>query len=576
MSDLEFGRAWLLLLLPLAPVALAGWWFSVRRGLQRSRELSRGRSPSPPYAGAVLLALAAVAAVLAAAQPRWGTRISSIPREGADVVVVLDVSRSMEARDVVPSRLEAAKTAVNATFARLAGDRVGVVVFGGSARIRFPLTNDIGAAQQVVSSLETGPVIVQAGSSASAGLAVAIDAFDPAQIGGKLLILVTDGNDLGPDPAAVASAVRAAGVDLLVVGVGTADGSTVPVYDVTSRKFIDKLDANGKPIITRLDEPFLRTLAAASGGRYLGSNLAAVPGAVQGRLETIERARIQRESPALPIERYQWFAAAALGLLILATVAEWLPRLRSRRSALVLVAALLLFPACATRAWELNDQAREAYRAGDFDGAAGLFFEAQAEQPDDPAIALNLASALHSAGRFGEAAQAARRALLSNDPKVRARAYASIGHHRFADGDAKAALDSFKQALLLDPADEASRHDYEVLLRLLEPEQEPGPGDQQPGDGDPNDAGPGDEPPPGGQPGSGDQPPSNAEPRPGSPGEIEARLSDLDREIARLLREAGENPSAAEAIKILDLIAERNRIAAMREALTGNSNPRDY
>ncbi|MGI8925589.1 MAG: VWA domain-containing protein [Tepidiformaceae bacterium] len=579
MSEVEFGRPFLLGGLAVAPLALALWWWRVAVGTRRARALSRGRGPRPPYVAATLLALAALAGVVAAAQPRWGTEKTTVPREGADLIVVIDVSRSMAVTDVAPSRLQAAKAALATTFQQLSGDRVGVVIFGGSARLRFPLTTDLGAAAQVVSSLETGTVIVDAGSSATSGLDIALDSFEEGSDGGRVILLITDGDDLGADPAATATRIRAGRVDLLVAGAGTAAGGPVPIFDSASKTFENKLDAQGNPIISRLNEPFLRALAAASGGRYIGASLPAVPGAVQGRIASLERLRLQEASTEVPVERYQWFAAAALALLLLATVVEWLPRL-GRRSAIAGAAAgLLLFAGCATHAHELNDDGRVALQAGDTERAIDLFIEAQAEQPDDARIALNLAKAYDAAGRYEEAAQAARRALLSPDDNIRARAHASIGHHLFGSGQLRSALGSFRQALILDPRDEASRHDYEVLLRLLEPPEAPPDGDstQQPGDSEDPGGEPGGEE--GGAPGGDDQQPGESTAgggRPASPQQIEQRLAEIDRQVERLLREAGEDPSAAEALQILNLIAERNRMAALRDAFKGRADPLDY
>jgi tetratricopeptide (TPR) repeat protein len=496
------------------------------------------------------------------------------------MMIVLDVSRSMDARDVQPSRMEATKAMLRTTLGRLGGNRVGMVIFGGSARVRFPLTTDLAAASQVVSTIETGPVIVQAGSSASTGLDLALTAFEGGNPDARrVILLITDGDDLGAAPAGAAQRISEAGVELLVVGVGTEAGGTVPVFDSTRNTYRDKLGADGQPIITTLNEPFLRALAAAAGGRYLGASLGTVPGSVAGRLAALERTTFEAEEAKVPIERYQWFAGASLAFLVLGSLVEWLPR-PSRRALVggIAVAASLL-AGCAARAYELNEEGREALERGDTDGAIAQFLEAQAESPDDPRIRLNLAAAYHAAGRYEEASIIARTLLLESDPDTRAKAHASIGHHQFAAGSLLPALDEFREALLDNPNDKNSRHDYEVILRLLTP-QTPANGEPQnpggaPSPTPPND--PGEDPT--GTPGPGQTPQPGEEPgsqRPGSAQEVERRLADLDAEIARLLEEAGEEPDAAEALQILQLIAERQRVASLRDALSGSNDPRDY
>lgn len=613
MSDVTFARPLVLLGLAVAPVLFVVWLLLARRGARRVAALSRSPLGGPRVVAAICLVLALAAAVVAAAQPRWGTRQSLLPRTGAQLVVVMDVSRSMSSRDVAPSRLDAAKSAVIATIARLGGDRVGLVVFAGDARLRFPLTTDFAAASQVISSLETGTVLVGGGTSTASGLDIALQTFDPETDTGKLIVLITDGDDLGGDPATTAQRIRDAGISLLVAGVGTSDGSTVPVFDSTNRKAAEKLGADGQPIVTKLNEPFLRAVAAAAGGRYVGSDLRALPGAVDGRLTALKRGRFEQQAARIPVERYQWFAAAALALLVLASVVERLPRpLRpSRRVALAPLAAIaaLLFASCATRAHDFNEQGRDAFRRGDHARAIELFTAAQAQQPDDSRLSVNLAAALHAAGRYDDANLAARRALGSRDPQVRARAEASIGHSRFALGDLPGALDAFKAALLENPGDGASRHDYEVVLRMLQPPPPSDPGQQ--GGQDPQQGGqqPGQDNQPGGQagqqpgqgqqqpgqgqqqPGQGQQQPGQGQQQPGqsagqgqgnggnrpnTPQAAEQQIRTLDGQISRLVREAGETPTPSQALEILRLLAERDRLAGTREALGGTSDPNDY
>ena len=599
MNGLSFAQPWVLGALALVPLLLLAWERSLRRGRRQLRALSRAPAGRGGYAPVALLALAVALAIVAAAQPRWGTRESTLPVEGSELVVVLDVSRSMAATDADPNRLEAAKLAINRTIDRLEGDRVALVIFAGDARLRFPLTTDFAAARQVVSSLETGSVIVRGGTSVSQGLDVALSAFDPQARGGRLILLIGDGDDLGSDPAGAAQRVRDSGASLLVAGVGSLDGATVPVSDSVTGQVTPKLDAGGQPIITRLDEPFLRAIAAAAGGRYLGANLAAVPGAVDGRLSALERARFAEQTARVPIERFQPFALAALGALLLGVLVEQLP-MPSRRSAGLVAAAalaLVLFSGCATRSYSLNEDGRTAFARGDYERAVALFREAQAAEPGDFTVTLNLARSLDAAGRFDEAQAVARRALVSPSAKVRNRAYALLGHHRFALGDLEASLDSFKSALLEDPRDENSRRDYEVVLRLLRAAPPPpgsDPATPTPAPGASPAPAPGGGPSPGSGPGGGSPTPTpgqggqvgpgNAPGQPGGPAgqrpesiqDIERELSRLDGEVQRAIQAAGEQPSAADALRILQLLAERERIAAIRDAILGNADPNDY
>ncbi|MBA4179390.1 MAG: hypothetical protein C0506_02270 [Anaerolinea sp.] len=594
MSEVEFARPWLLAALPLIPPVFVLWAWGMARGRARARLVSRHAIPRPPYLAAVLLSAAAALAVVAAALPQWGTKQSYVPRTGADLIVILDVSRSMDATDAAPTRLEASKVALAQTLARLGGDRVGLVIFAGTARLRFPLTTDLVAATQVISSVATGAIIVEGGTNASLGLDVAIAAFADENPGGRAVLLITDGDDLGGDPASAARRVKDAGIDLLVAGVGTSAGAPVPVVDPRTGKAADKLDAFGQPIITKLNEPFLRALAVAAGGRYIGSDPTLIAGAVAGRLQALKSTRIEQRPTTIPVERYQWFAGAALAALVLGSVAEWLGR-RSGRLFLLGAALLpvILLAGCETAAHTANEEGRRALKAGDATLAIEKFTEAQAAKPDDPNLSLNLAAAFHAAGRYDEASLVARRVTGSAASDDRARAFASLGHHEFAAGRLPESLEAFHRSLLEDPDNSAARHDYEVVWRLLNPERPEPPADPTPGPGTPTPApgADGGSPSPGAGGGgtpsaSGTPVPAPGTPAPGaSPGagppgptttqDIDRQLRQLDAQIARLVEQAGDTPTASQAIEILRLLAERSRLAGLRDE-NASADPRDY
>ncbi len=616
MSDVEFARPWLLAGLPVLLV-LAGMWYWARvRNARRGRTLSRVAQPPGPRFAPLLLALAAASAIVAGAQPQWGERVSSLPRNGAELVIVLDVSRSMDARDVAPSRIEATKTSLNQVLDVIGGDRVGLVVFAGSARLRMPLTSDLAAARQVINSLETSPVLLKTGTDAAAGLDLALSAFDLEREAGRVVLLITDGDDLGGDPATSLQALQAAGIDLIVAGAGTTDGAGVPVFDSASQGEIFKPDAAGAPIVTRLNEDFLRIVAAAANGRYLGSDLSQMPGAVLAKLSARQQVIVDEQESTFPVERFQWFAGAALAAIVLVTVGQRLFARIGRRGALtgVGMAVLALLPGCATEVYSVNERGRAALESGDTGRAIELFLEARALTPNDGRVGLNLATAYTVAGQHEDAKQAARRVLLSRDDRQRAAAQALIGRAEFAEEQLPLALASFKRALTLQPSNDDFRHDYEVVLRLLiaqqEEQQDPDPtdGDEPPGGSptaDPGTGSPGPDgtpgpgvPDPNATPGPDGTPDPNAPPGQGPPGPpqpgppqpdtssggtgavspeaLENAIRALDARIAGLQAEAGEEITTAEAIEILRLIAERSRLSAQRDAFTGNNNPLDY
>ncbi|MDZ7727709.1 MAG: VWA domain-containing protein [Dehalococcoidia bacterium] len=485
---MTFALPWLLFI--GIPVVL-GFAFAARaarRHLHAARGLSRLAPPGPRYVVFVLLVLASLGAVAAAAGPRWGERSIPIERRGTDVIFVVDVSRSMDVEDVGTSRLIGAREAIAATLEALEGDRVGLVIFGGTGSVRFPLTTDADAAASVLQTIESGQLFVEPGSNIAAGLETAAAAFDEESDASRVVVLVSDGDDLGQDPTAVAASYAEQDITLLVAGVGTPEGGTVPVYNRATGENVPLEGEGGEPVVSALNEPLLLDVARAAGGRYLGTDLGSLPGALSGRITALQSATIDERDTTVPVERFQWFAGAALVFVLLALVAERIPRRVPRLAAPggVAAAALLalLLAACAEPAYEANERGLEAYEQGRFDEAIDHFEAARDEAPGDDQLALNLAAALHADARYDAAEQAAGQALDAPLPATVARAHSAIGHARFAAEDLEGSLEAFRAALREDPQPEY-RHDYEVVLRLLQPAPEETPGDDgTPGQGD--------------------------------------------------------------------------------------------
>ncbi len=584
--------AWLALApLGLAAAALLVW--SAGRRSAAARQFGQERGSAGGKARAAVLAQAVAGLALAAARPQWGMAEATLPRRGVDVVYVVDVSRSMGAADVPPSRMEAAREAIAASFLELRDVRVGLVVFAGTARVRFPLTTDLSAAAAIVRMLEPGQVLVGPGTSVAAGIDEALSLFPPESEAGRLVVIVTDGDDLGPAPAEALARLRSAGAELLVAGVGTPEGSTVPVFDRQRGEWVPLRQADGTPVITRLDEAFLASVAELGGGRYIGADLSLLPSAVRGRAASLVAAEVETRTLRVPIERFHLFAWGALALLALAWAAEGL-RGRWRRAALAATAAatLIVAAACVSEAHRLNEAGRDAFADGKYALAAERFREALEADPGNDRLALNLAAALHAAGRFEEAALAARRAAGSTDQSIRAEAHRFLGHHAFARGQLAQALAELRQSLIERPTD-AARHDYEVVYALLRGQEAPQPSPTPaPAGGTPQ---PGASPTPqpgmsGPTPGPGDgspqaggqatpQPGSAAEPgsgRPSSEAQIADRIAAIDREVAAILDAAGGELSPEDVERILDLLAERERLSALRGSLSGAADPNDY
>lgn len=262
------------------------------------------------------LGAALVLVGISLARPQWGHTWQESKTKGVDVLMVLDVSQSMRARDIKPDRLERAKLAIWDFVQRLEGDPVGLIVFAGQAFLHCPLTVDYDAFRQSLESVDT-QLIAQQGTDLAAAIREAQQLFDQED-NFKRLILITDGEDLEQTGLKQAQQAAQEGVVVYTVGVGTPVGELIPVRDAAGKP--DYLrDRSGKLVQTRLDPSTLVQIAEATKGFYtplgaVGEGLDRVYDEALASIPKREReGRVQR----IPIERFQGFLAAALGLLVL-------------------------------------------------------------------------------------------------------------------------------------------------------------------------------------------------------------------------------------------------------------------
>lgn len=333
---------WLLLAVP------ALLWLALRERRQRALRLSRlgdvgllsRLSPESDPGRRLALRLLSIGGyallVTALARPQWGETTEVLPRRGLDVVFALDVSRSMRARDVLPDRLERAKAEIGLVLDRIGENRVGLVAFAGTAFPLCPLTTDVEAARAFLKA--AGPdVVPQGGTALAAGLETALNLFlaeaevDPdAAEAGRLLVVVSDGEDHEGDIERVAGKLKEAGVSVIVIGVGSALGEPIPVADEEGRVLGYQKDRRGETVMTRMSKEVLERAAELAGGRFLDGGtradlgMADVEAAIGGLEDREFEARIKRTK----IDRSRW--PLGLALWLLAAAALWPERRRSR------------------------------------------------------------------------------------------------------------------------------------------------------------------------------------------------------------------------------------------------------
>jgi Ca-activated chloride channel family protein len=478
--------------------------------------------------------LAAVACLfLALSGPLVGYRWEEITRRGYDIVFAIDTSRSMSTPDVRPDRLTRAKLAIDDFAAQLDGDAVGIVAFAGRASLVSPITLDYGAFHETLNAIDTN-TIARGGTNISAAIREAQVALERRPGSDKVLILVTDGEDLEGDSLdAARTAARQNGLKIYTVGVGTLAGELIPLPPGEGGGFVK--DEAGALVRSRLDEAALKAIAAATGGVYAplgaqGEGLETIFKAVFGSVGKHDLAVRRRK---IYIERYQWPLAAAVGLLFASLLIGTRRRrgaagtagnagasvTAKARTAVSVVPGLLLFAMVPIRGTHaavtspINDEQKgtAAYRSGRFPQAAQAFEQSIGRAPSSDAQRLavqedayyNLGNALYRSGQMTE----------KSDRGTTIEKWTE-------------AVKAYETALQLRPDDADSKYNRDLVKRKIDALRQPPPPPQNQGSGKgqapppPQSQGPGKNkapPPPPGSASNPPPPPQGAPPPKGTP-----------------------------------------------------------
>lgn len=279
------------------------------------KRLAAQRSAVIPTIKFLLVLIAFAGIIIALVNPQRGTVSQTIKREGIDIVFAIDVSKSMLAEDVAPSRLEKGKQIVSQVINVLGTDRIGMIGYAGSAYPVLPMTSDFGMAKMYLQGLNTDAVSSQ-GTAIADAVKLSFPFFDNPKTG-KVLILISDGEDHGEGAGKIADEALEKGIKIISVGVGTQEGGPIPEKEdgVTQRL---KLDKDGKVVVTKLVEDQLKAIAAKTKGQYLyGANATGTATEIKKIISKVQTAEYEARSVAGFDSKYQWFAGLALVLLVL-------------------------------------------------------------------------------------------------------------------------------------------------------------------------------------------------------------------------------------------------------------------
>src|SRR5438270_1851317 len=498
---------WALLAIPVLAVLFAR---AEQRGVARLRQFVSPRL-LPQLAATVnrarralrfgLLMLGLALAIISLARPQWGYVYEDVKRKGLDLLFAVDTSRSMLSNDVPPNRLERVKLAAQDLVNQLQGDRVGLIAFAGRAFLQAPLTIDYEAEVESINDLDT-KTIPEGGTNISEAINLATNTFGKSAAGNRALIIFTDGEELSGDAAKTAKAAADTGVKIFTIGVGTPQGSLIPVNsDDGGTAFVK--DSAGQVVKSKLDEKRLREIAQATGGFYL--HLDDGPRTMaqlysQG-LANMKAADIDARLGRRPIERYEWPLGAAMLALTMSILIGERKRVRTRsrlprwsKIAVPATALLLIFakPVFGT-ATGLN-----LYRDGKYNDAYKSFQEDLQSHPDSSQkekIEFDSGAAAFKMGDYNKALQSFSNALLSPNKGLQENSHFNLGRtledradldqaNETTLKDLTDAASHYESTLQLNPKNEAAKANLEEVKKKIErlkqhPKQKPTPPPQQ-------------------------------------------------------------------------------------------------
>lgn len=452
--------------------------------------LTRNISPRRRLLKKGLWLLALFCCFLALARPQYGFKWVEVKRKGIDILFALDTSKSMLTEDIRPNRLERAKLAIIDFVGQLDGDRVGLLPFAGSAFLMCPLTIDYSAFEESLTTVNT-TTIPKGGTDLGKAIAEAESSLAGRNANYKILILLTDGENLEGDALAAATKAARNGMTIFTVGVGTTEGELIPLPAGGPGNFVK--DESGKFITSRLDEKALIAIAEATGGLYvpLGKNGEGLEHIYQQKLSLIPKKELAEKKHKEPLERFSWPLGVAILLLMVEFIISGRKSERSLRLPFIKTAgrrgmkrntvALIVLITLAGVDPASASKGEKAFADGDFLAASKFYTEALKKNPDDPRLNYNAGTAAYKNNLFDDAITSFTQALKSEDLGLQEQTYYNLGNALFKKGEEilpkepqqaakiwQQALDAYEGSLKLHPQGRDSKENRDLVTRRLE------------------------------------------------------------------------------------------------------------
>ena len=415
--------------------------------------------------------------VVMLARPQFGTKISNEQRTGIETIIAMDISNSMLAEDITPSRLDRSKMMVENLVDHFTNDKIGLLVFAGDAFVQLPITSDYVSAKMFLSSIDPSMMATQ-GTDIARAIDMATHSFTQEEGIGKAIIVITDGEDHEGGALESAKAAKDAGMRVYVLGVGSTQGAPIPIPGTGDYM----KDNTGNTVMSALNEDMCRQVAQAGGGAYIHvENNSAAQDQLDNELSKLAKKETTSTVYSEFDEQFQAVAILALLLLIFEIcifdrrnpLLKRLSLFGSKKKAAATVALLLVaVTASAQTDRQYIREGNKQFRVGQYDKAEVSYRKAVEKNPKNPQAAYNLGNALMAQKKDSSAVQQFEQATrIETNPLRKAAAYHNMGvicqtHKMYGE-----AIEAYKNALRLNPNDDETRYNL-VLCKKQKQKQD--------------------------------------------------------------------------------------------------------
>jgi Ca-activated chloride channel family protein len=451
--------------------------------IQLLKELMPDVSRFRPSVKFWILLGALVLLIIMLARPQLGTKINHEKRVGIETIIAMDISNSMRAEDIVPSRLDRSKMMVENLVDHFSNDKIGLIVFAGDAFVQLPITSDHVSAKMFLSSIDPSLIATQ-GTDIAKAIDMATHSFTQEEGIGKAIVVITDGEDHEGGAVESAKAAKDNGMRVYVLGVGSVNGAPIPIPG--SGDYMK--DNTGNTVMSALNEDMCKQVAQAGGGAYIHvENNSAAQDQLDNELDKLAKKETTATIYSEFDEQFQAFGLLALLLLILEIcildrknpLLKNLSLFGSKKKVVTTMLLLISITAIAQTDRQFIRQGNKQFHSGDYPGAEVSYRKAVEKNPKNPQATFNLGNALMAQKKDSAAiVQFESAARLETNPLRKAQSYHNMGvicqsHKMYGE-----AIEAYKNALRLNPDDDETRYNL-VLCKHQKQKQDQNRQNQQ-------------------------------------------------------------------------------------------------